>query len=192
MKPIEVKLSLTKQQEEAAYIMERLDELATVLMDVYNGKEKLEAVETVASALHNNIRYKVGSLVTDGGRKRQTMTITVNDYRLSVGAAADKEIRHQVRALIRRYNTVNPFTLAALSGLTVQRVKLPAGIRGFSMQGGKIFLSRYLLPAQRRRTLAHELGHNIPGHLEQQRDLNIVEQEAQLFAYYLTGEFNRR
>lgn len=30
MKPIEVKLSLTKQQEEAAYIMERLDELATV------------------------------------------------------------------------------------------------------------------------------------------------------------------
>lgn len=69
MKPIEVKLSLTKQQEEAAYIMERLDELATVLMDVYNGKEKLEAVETVASALHNNIRYKVGSLVTDGGQE---------------------------------------------------------------------------------------------------------------------------
>ena len=60
---------LRKQQEEAAYIMERLDELATVLMDVYNGKEKLEAVETVASALHNNIRYKVGSLVTDGGQE---------------------------------------------------------------------------------------------------------------------------
>ena len=40
MKPIEVKLSLTKQQEEAAYIMERLDELATVLMDVYNAKNK--------------------------------------------------------------------------------------------------------------------------------------------------------
>lgn len=137
MKPIEVKLSLTKQQEEAAYIMERLDELATVLMDVYNGKEKLEAVETVASALHNNIRYKVGSLVTDGGRKRQTMTITVNDYRLSVGAAADKEIRHQVRALVRRYKTFNPFALAALAGITTNRITLPHGIRAFSLQGGK-------------------------------------------------------
>ena len=38
MKPIEVKLSLTKQQEDAAYIMERLDELATVLMYVQRQK----------------------------------------------------------------------------------------------------------------------------------------------------------
>lgn len=125
-------------------------------------------------------------------RKRQTMTITVNDYRLSVGAAADKGIRHQVRALVRRYKTFNPFALAALAGITTNRITLPHGIRAFSLQGGKIFLNKRLHAAQRRRTMAHELGHNILGHLEQQRDLNIVEQEAQLFAYYLTGEFNRR
>lgn len=195
MKPTKINLSLTKKQETALYLMQEMDMLSTILMDVYSGREKMDAVESVAEAL-TKIEYDIGCLASDtesespGGENEES----INAYKSTVGAAADLRIRHQVRALIRRYNTVNPFTLAALSGLTVQRVKLPAGIRGFSMQGGKIFLSRYLLPAQRRRTLAHELGHNILGHLAEnnKQKLNVIEPAAQLFAYYLTGEINYR
>jgi Zn-dependent peptidase ImmA (M78 family) len=115
-------------------------------------------------------------------------------YKKIIGEYAAGIIKAKARTMTRHYKTANPFALAVLSGISVQRIKLPKGtkgIRGFA-QDGRIFLSDRLHPAQRRLTMAHELGHQVLGHLKRPGDVGYMECSAELFCYYLTGEVNPR
>ena len=119
------------------------------------------------------------------------MIAIVKKYEHNIGEENTRRVHSKVAALVHRYKTKNPFALAILTGLKVEREKLPSGIKGL-LWNGHIFTNKRLHQKQRAATVAHELGHYTLGHLDRQGSIIPMEQEAQLFAYYLTGEFNRR